>query len=64
MINGIIVKNLRTDQKMSQLELAVKAGITPQTLSYIELQRRNNVRDITIKKLADALGVNIDVLQK
>ena len=53
---GERVRRLRTEQALSQTELAVKAGVTKLTVSRIE-------RDVkfphpkTLRNLAEALGV-------
>lgn len=55
------IRELRDARDMTQLRLAVEAGITPTALSRIE-----NGHDIpklnTAKKIADALGVKVDDL--
>ena len=52
---------LRVNQGLTQRDLARKAGISNATLSKIEHGR--NTRPPTLKKLADALGVEpVDLL--
>ncbi len=57
MINPRYLKYLREDQKMTQFQLAVKAGLTPLTISDIERGKRPNCTEKTINGLAAALEV-------
>lgn len=57
MINPKYLKYLREDQKMTQFQLAVKAGVTPLTVSDIERGKRPNCTEKTINGLAKALEV-------
>lgn len=57
MINPKYLKYLREDLDMTQFELAVKAGVTPVTVSDIERGKRPNCTEKTINGLAKALDV-------
>ena len=54
------IKKLRKQQKLSQEELARKAGITYSTLIKIESGANKNPTLSTIKKITNALGSKID----
>ena len=60
---GENVKRLRTMHALTQVELAAKAGITPATLVRIE-RNQSEPHMSTIRKLADALGVEPSELVK
>jgi transcriptional regulator with XRE-family HTH domain len=56
------IKDLRKKHKISQEELAKKAGITYSTLIKIESGVNDNPTIKTIRKIADALDVSMDEL--
>ena len=56
------IKKFRKKQKISQEDLAKKAGITYSTLIKIESRANENPTIRTLKKIADALNVTIDSL--
>jgi transcriptional regulator with XRE-family HTH domain len=56
------IKKLRKKHKLSQEDLAQKAGITYSTLIKIESGANNNPTVKTIKQIASALNVTIDSL--
>jgi transcriptional regulator with XRE-family HTH domain len=56
------IKELRKKHKISQEELAKKAGITYSTLIKIESGANDNPTIKTVKKIADALAVGLDQL--
>jgi len=56
------IKELRKKHKISQEELAKKAGITYSTLIKIESGVNENPTIKTMKKIADALKVSLDEL--
>lgn len=56
------IKKLRKKHKLSQEELAQKAGITYSTLIKIESGANKNPTLQTICKIADALRVSLDEL--
>lgn len=55
------IRVARAKANIGQKELAVKAGIAPCTLNFIENGKRA-VRMTTISKLADALGISAEEL--
>lgn len=55
------VKEYRTLDKMSQLELAKKVGVARQTINLIENQKYNPSLDLCIK-IAKALGTDLNIL--
>lgn len=57
---GTVIIKLRDKQKMSQEDLAYKAGIDRTYISGIEKGDRN-ISVTTYTKLASALGVNINL---
>ena len=54
------IKKLRNRHKLSQEELAKKAGITYSTLIKIESGANKNPTISTLKKIAKSLSVKID----
>ena len=56
------IKKLRKQFKLSQEELAKKAGITYSTLIKIESGANKNPTITTVKKIALALNIGIDNL--
>jgi len=56
------IKKLRKKHKLSQEELARKAGITYSTLIKIESGVNKNPTLDTISKIADAFSVSLDEL--
>jgi len=50
------LRGQRERQALTQLELAVKAGLTPTTISHLETGR-TEARLPTVRKLAKALGL-------
>jgi transcriptional regulator with XRE-family HTH domain len=59
---GRRVKDLREAAKMTQQDLAVKAGLNAGVLASIEQGKTNDPRASTLRALAKALGVSIDRL--
>ncbi|MBI4683916.1 MAG: helix-turn-helix transcriptional regulator [Nitrospirae bacterium] len=56
------IKKLRKKHKLSQEQLAQKAGITYSTLIKIESGANDNPTIKTLIKIADALDVSLDEL--
>ncbi len=56
------IRKLRTKRKLSQEQLAVKAGITCSTLAKIESGVNKNPTIRTLSKIADVFNVKIDYL--
>lgn len=56
------IKELRKKHKISQEELARKAGVTYSTLIKIESGVNDNPTIKTMKKIADALDISLDEL--
>lgn len=52
------LKECRTERRMTQVELAEKAGISRATISKIENNEEVNLTTQTIAKLSEVLGVN------
>lgn len=57
---GEKIKKRREELKMSQDELAEKAGISRQTVSAIETGKYENVMIGTLKAIARALSCELD----
>ncbi|MBB1154018.1 helix-turn-helix domain-containing protein [Amycolatopsis dendrobii] len=53
---------LRIARDLSQEQLAEAAGVGPDTVSRIEQGKRTQSRPATLRKLAQALGVTVDML--
>lgn len=56
------VKSLRMRKGMTQEELSKKAGISRQTLNYIETGKTVNITVATLMKLAEVLECKADDL--
>lgn len=54
-----LVKNLRTELNLSQNDLAVKVGVTPKYIGFIENGERNPSL-LVAKRISEALGKSID----
>ena len=52
------LREIRLSQALSQRDLAQKAGVAPKTIVDLEL-RRQEPQLRTIRRLAEALGVNV-----
>ncbi len=61
---GTNISRYRKQQELTQKELAEKAGIDLFTLSKIETGTTPNPTIETMKRIADALGVSVDLLMK
>lgn len=59
-MDGRKLAQLRKERGLTQLELAIRTGMTPQTVASIEVGRHKNPRVETVRALADALGVTVD----
>jgi transcriptional regulator with XRE-family HTH domain len=55
---GSLLRSLRQQQRVSQVELAARAGSTPRYVSFIETGRSRPGRDL-IERIADALDVSV-----
>lgn len=55
---GERLKQLRTQRRLSQIDLSKKCDISQQSISYIE-NNQNSPTVYTAQKLADALGVSL-----
>lgn len=58
------IKKLRKKHKLSQEELAKKAGITYSTLIKIESGANDNPTIKTLKRIADTFKISVDALIK
>jgi transcriptional regulator with XRE-family HTH domain len=58
------IKRYRTAKKLSQEQLAQKAGITFSTLAKLESGANRNPTVHTLQQIARALGVSLDELMK
>lgn len=56
------VRTARVDARMTQVRLAIAAGVSPSTVHRIETGRHPRTQELTAKALADALGVPLDSL--
>jgi transcriptional regulator with XRE-family HTH domain len=55
------LKQHRVDQELSLTELATRAGLSRQTVSFIENEDRNPTLD-TLLRLTEVLGVELEEL--
>lgn len=58
---GRRIRKLRCDRRLSQAELAVKVGLTPQYISNVETGKKKASLK-ALMKIADELGVSVDLL--
>lgn len=61
-LNGLMVRMVRIQLKMSVGELARRTGLTKRTVQHIEHNRSPNPRLHTIGALSEVLGVDIHQL--
>ena len=59
---GEKVQRLRLERKMTQQELADRAGISQPVISRLEREARANVNADVLKRLAQVLGCTTDYL--
>lgn len=55
-LDGRRLRDLRRQRRLSQAELAYKAGISPGTVARLERQERAPCRSRTLARLSGALG--------
>jgi transcriptional regulator with XRE-family HTH domain len=60
---GERIKTLRKERKLSQEELAKRAGISRNTLSKLENGYIANISIVTFEKVLNILGYRIDIKQ-
>jgi transcriptional regulator with XRE-family HTH domain len=58
------LKQHRTENNMSQVELSKQSGVSQAQISAIENGNKPNPGVVTIKKLADALSIGVEELIK
>ena len=56
------IKDVRISKGMTQEELAEKSGVSRSTIHGLEVGKITNTKTDTLRQLADALGVTMDVL--
>lgn len=64
MIDGMKIRNLRTEKGYTSLDLAVRSNISKSYIEEIERGDKINPSFKTVEKLADALNVLIDDLRR
>lgn len=64
MIDGMKIRNLRTEKGYTSLDLAVRSNISKSYIEEIERGDKLNPSFKTVEKLADALNVLIDDLRR
>jgi transcriptional regulator with XRE-family HTH domain len=57
-----MIRELRNQNEMSQVELAMKAGVNPSYIALLEIGQRKNPSLAVLKRLAKALGVPVTTL--
>lgn len=55
------LRQIREEKKLSQTDLALRAGLQPSAVSHFETDRRSPSFD-NLRRLADALNITIDYL--
>jgi transcriptional regulator with XRE-family HTH domain len=61
MLTGKKLRAIRALRNMTQAELAAKAGVSPTAIAEYEQDKRD-LRADTIRKLCDALGVQVQYI--
>jgi len=61
---GEIIKTLRKQKGLSQAKLASKVGISRPTLSKLENNYLANISIVTIDKILNELGYEIDIKER
>lgn len=54
------IREIREQKGMTQEELALKSGVSRQTISAIENETERSVLSKTLVAIADALGTTVD----
>ena len=57
---GIKIKERREELRMTQEELAIKSGVSRQTISALENGKYDNVLTGTLTAIANALDITVD----
>ena len=57
---GYRIKELREEKRMTQEELAIKSGVSRQTINAIENDKYSNVMMGTLAAIATALETTVD----
>lgn len=57
---GYKIKELREEKRMTQEELAIKSGVSRQTINAIENDKYSNVLTGTLAAIAAALETTVD----
>ena len=57
---GYRIKELREEKRMTQEELAIKSGVSRQTINAIENDKYSNVMMGTLAAIAAALETTVD----
>lgn len=57
---GFRIKERREELRMTQEELAVKSGVSRQTISSLETGKYENVLTSTLSAIASALDTTVD----
>jgi transcriptional regulator with XRE-family HTH domain len=58
MLTGAKLRAIRALRNISQAELAARAGVSPTAIAEYE-QNKRDLRSNTVRKLCDALGVQV-----
>lgn len=56
-----MIKSIRTDKGISQSELARRSGISRVTINNIENGKQEDMKVETIRKIANALEVDVSI---
>lgn len=59
---GDRIRGRRAEQRLSQVELARRAGLNPKTICLIETGQSGGMH-ASLRRIADALGVSLDDLK-
>jgi transcriptional regulator with XRE-family HTH domain len=58
-VHGQRLRQLREKAQLSQYKLALRAGLQPATVGYLERDQRSNPQLATLEALAEALGCTV-----
>lgn len=56
------LKEIREERGMSQEELSEKSGVSRTTISELETEKKEVTTNITLKKIASALGEKVSTI--
>lgn len=62
MFDGEKLRTLRTEAGMTQVQLAYRADVQPQTINRLETGKQTDPRITTVQAIASSLGCSVEAL--